>query len=203
MAESEGLSRGDGCNLAALGLPISLPRCATNCCSGFTRISRSKSFLRRTSSACSFGRRILNSRPTSSMPRLAAMRRGISAAVMTRRRRFRAGCRGRWTSLKLKANDAQEKLAALQKQRGLIGVDETDNIVTDKLKELDEQLTDRRVGPDHKRGALSHFEIGQSRTARLGGSRTHAAGFALAAGAIARGLCASEHQIRRWLSETG
>jgi polysaccharide biosynthesis transport protein len=43
--------------------------------------------------------------------------------------------------LKLKANDAQEKLAALQKQRGLIGVDETDNIVTDKLKELDEQLT--------------------------------------------------------------
>ena len=43
--------------------------------------------------------------------------------------------------LKLKANDAQEKLAALQKQRGLIGVDETDNIVTDKLKELDEELT--------------------------------------------------------------
>ena len=43
--------------------------------------------------------------------------------------------------LKLKANQAQEKLAALQKQRGLIGVDETDNIVTDKLKELDEQLT--------------------------------------------------------------
>ncbi len=43
--------------------------------------------------------------------------------------------------LKLRAKDAQEKLAALQKQRGLIGVDETDNIVTDKLKELDEQLT--------------------------------------------------------------
>lgn len=43
--------------------------------------------------------------------------------------------------LQLKANQAQEKLAAMQKQRGLIGVDETDNIVTDKLKELDEQLT--------------------------------------------------------------
>jgi succinoglycan biosynthesis transport protein ExoP len=43
--------------------------------------------------------------------------------------------------LKLKANEAQEKLAAMQKERGLIGVDETDNIVTDKLKELDEQLT--------------------------------------------------------------
>ena len=43
--------------------------------------------------------------------------------------------------LKLKANQAQEKLAALQKQRGLIGVDETDNIVTDKLKDLNEQLT--------------------------------------------------------------
>jgi polysaccharide biosynthesis transport protein len=43
--------------------------------------------------------------------------------------------------LKLKANQAQEKLAALQKQRGLIGVDETDNIITDKLKDLNEQLT--------------------------------------------------------------
>jgi len=43
--------------------------------------------------------------------------------------------------LKLKANDAQEKLAALQKRRGLIGVDETDNIVTDKLKDLNQQLT--------------------------------------------------------------
>jgi polysaccharide biosynthesis transport protein len=43
--------------------------------------------------------------------------------------------------LKLKANQAQEKLSDLQKQRGLIGVDETDNIVTDKLKDLNEQLT--------------------------------------------------------------
>jgi capsular exopolysaccharide synthesis family protein len=43
--------------------------------------------------------------------------------------------------LKLKANQAQEKLAALQKKRGLIGVDETDNIITDKLKDLNEQLT--------------------------------------------------------------
>ena len=43
--------------------------------------------------------------------------------------------------LKLKANQAQEKLAALQKKRGLIGVDETDNIVTDKLKDLNEELT--------------------------------------------------------------
>jgi succinoglycan biosynthesis transport protein ExoP len=43
--------------------------------------------------------------------------------------------------LKVKANDAQEKLAELQKQRGLIGGDETDNIVTEKLKGIDEQLT--------------------------------------------------------------
>ena len=43
--------------------------------------------------------------------------------------------------LKLKANEAQEKLTALQKRRGLIGVDESDNIVTDKLKDLNEQLT--------------------------------------------------------------
>jgi len=43
--------------------------------------------------------------------------------------------------LKIKANDSQEKLAELQKQRGLIGGDETDNIVTEKLKGIDEQLT--------------------------------------------------------------
>ncbi len=43
--------------------------------------------------------------------------------------------------LKLKANQAQERLSELQKRRGLIGVDETDNIVTDKLKGLNEQLT--------------------------------------------------------------
>jgi len=43
--------------------------------------------------------------------------------------------------LKIKANESQEKLAELQKQRGLIGADETDNIVTDKLKAIDEQLT--------------------------------------------------------------
>lgn len=43
--------------------------------------------------------------------------------------------------LKIKASESQEKLAELQKQRGLIGVDETDNIVTEKLKQVDEQLT--------------------------------------------------------------
>ena len=43
--------------------------------------------------------------------------------------------------LRIKANQSQEKLAELQKQRGLIGADETDNIVTKKLEGLDEQLT--------------------------------------------------------------
>ncbi len=43
--------------------------------------------------------------------------------------------------LKIRANQSQEKLAELQKQRGLIGGDENDNIVTEKLKGIDEQLT--------------------------------------------------------------
>ncbi len=43
--------------------------------------------------------------------------------------------------LKIKAGESQQKLANLQKERGLIGVDETDNIVTEKLKQVDEQLT--------------------------------------------------------------
>ncbi len=43
--------------------------------------------------------------------------------------------------LRTKASESQEKLASLQKERGLIGGDEADNIVTEKLKQVDEQLT--------------------------------------------------------------
>ncbi len=43
--------------------------------------------------------------------------------------------------LKIKAGESQQKLSELQKEQGLIGLDETDNIVTEKLKQLDEQLT--------------------------------------------------------------
>ena len=48
---------------------------------------------------------------------------------------------GQMDDLKRKASESQEKLAELQRTTGLIGVDETSNIVTDKLKQLDEQLT--------------------------------------------------------------
>ena len=43
--------------------------------------------------------------------------------------------------LKSKASESQEKLAELQRTTGLIGADETSNIITDKLSQLDEQLT--------------------------------------------------------------
>ncbi len=43
--------------------------------------------------------------------------------------------------LRTKAEESQHKLADLQKTTGLIGEDESDNIVTDKLKQLDEELT--------------------------------------------------------------
>ncbi len=48
---------------------------------------------------------------------------------------------GQMDDLKRRASESQEKLAELQRTTGLIGVDETSNIVTDKLKQLDEQLT--------------------------------------------------------------
>jgi len=48
---------------------------------------------------------------------------------------------GQMDDLKSKASESQEKLAELQRSTGLIGADETSNIVTDKLKQLDEQLT--------------------------------------------------------------
>ncbi len=43
--------------------------------------------------------------------------------------------------LKNRASESQEQLAELQRTTGLIGTDETSNTVTDKLKQLDEQLT--------------------------------------------------------------
>jgi uncharacterized protein involved in exopolysaccharide biosynthesis len=43
--------------------------------------------------------------------------------------------------LRRKASESQERLAELQRTTGLIGADETSNTVTDKLKQLDEQLT--------------------------------------------------------------
>ena len=48
---------------------------------------------------------------------------------------------GQMDDLKNKATESQEKLAELQRTTGLIGADETSNIITDKLKQLDEQLT--------------------------------------------------------------
>ncbi len=61
--------------------------------------------------------------------------------------------------LKSRANQSQETLAELQKQRGLIGGDETDNIVTRKLEGIDEQLTsaeaDRMVKEARHRIAAS------------------------------------------------
>lgn len=48
---------------------------------------------------------------------------------------------GQMDDLKRKSSESQEKLAELQRTTGLIGADETSNIVTDKLKQLDEQLT--------------------------------------------------------------
>lgn len=44
--------------------------------------------------------------------------------------------------LKTKARNSQEQLAALERTTGLLGQDDTDNIVFAKLKQLDEQLTD-------------------------------------------------------------
>ncbi len=45
--------------------------------------------------------------------------------------------------LKSKARTSQEQLATLERTTGLLGQDETDNIVFAKLKQLDEQLTDQ------------------------------------------------------------
>ncbi len=44
--------------------------------------------------------------------------------------------------LKTKARTSQEQLATLERTSGLLGQDDTDNIVFAKLKQLDEQLTD-------------------------------------------------------------
>lgn len=66
---------------------------------------------------------------------------------------------GQMDDLKRRASESQEKLAELQRTTGLIGADENSNIVTDKLKQLDEQLTaaqsDRMVKEARYRVATS------------------------------------------------
>jgi polysaccharide biosynthesis transport protein len=66
---------------------------------------------------------------------------------------------GQMDDLRRRASESQEKLAELQRTTGLIGADETSNIVTDKLKQLDEQLTaaqsDRMVKEARYRVATS------------------------------------------------
>ncbi len=103
--------------------------------------------------------------------------------------------------LKLKANQAQEKLAALQKQRGLIGVDETDNIVTDKLKDLNEQLTTAESDRIVKE---ARYRIAGSGNPELIASNVPDPTLqvsTLPAGSVARRLCADEYQVWRRLSQ--
>ncbi len=47
--------------------------------------------------------------------------------------------------LKTKARNSQEQLTSLERTSGLLGQDDTDNIVFGKLKHLDEQLTDQEA----------------------------------------------------------
>jgi capsular exopolysaccharide synthesis family protein len=44
--------------------------------------------------------------------------------------------------LRTRAAEAQDKLAEFQKRNNILGADENDNIVTDKLRQLNQQLTD-------------------------------------------------------------
>ena len=44
--------------------------------------------------------------------------------------------------LQAKAVEAQEKLADFQKQNNILGTDENDNIVTDRLKVLNQQVSE-------------------------------------------------------------
>jgi len=44
--------------------------------------------------------------------------------------------------LKTRANNAQDELARFQQQHNILGADENDNIVTDRLRQLNQQLTD-------------------------------------------------------------
>src|SRR5208282_6607658 len=44
--------------------------------------------------------------------------------------------------LKTRANNAQDELALFQQKNNILGADENDNIVTDRLRQLNQQLTD-------------------------------------------------------------
>ena len=57
-------------------------------------------------------------------------------------------------------NDAQKKLAAFQRDNNLLGTDESDNIVTDRLKQLNEELTQAEAERIVKEGRYRMARVG-------------------------------------------
>jgi succinoglycan biosynthesis transport protein ExoP len=69
--------------------------------------------------------------------------------------------------IRANTNAAQDKLAAFQKDNNLLGADESDNIVTDRLKQLNEELTQAEADRIVKEG---RFRLAKPSNAELIGS---------------------------------
>ncbi len=74
---------------------------------------------------------------------------------------------GQMQEIRAHTTAAQDKLAAFQKENNLLGTDESDNIVTDRLKQLNEELTQAEADRIVKEG---RFRLAGSGNAELIGS---------------------------------
>jgi polysaccharide biosynthesis transport protein len=63
------------------------------------------------------------------------------------------------SDLQLKVQASQEKLVRYQKEKGIVGIDEKQNIVTAKLDELNKELTEAQTGRIQKE---SNYKLAQS-----------------------------------------
>jgi succinoglycan biosynthesis transport protein ExoP len=76
---------------------------------------------------------------------------------------------GQMQEIRANTTAAQDKLAVFQKENNLLGTDESDNIVTDRLKQLNEELTQAEADRIVKEG---RFRLANPGNAELIGSLT-------------------------------
>jgi succinoglycan biosynthesis transport protein ExoP len=67
------------------------------------------------------------------------------------------------SELQMRVEESQEKLVRYQKEHGILGIDEKENIITSKLDELNKELT---AAEGDRMQKESVYRLGQFRRAR-------------------------------------
>ena len=97
---------------------------------------------------------------------------------------------------------AQEKLAAFQRDNNLLGADESDNIVTDRLKQLNEELTQAEADRIVKEGRLPAGHSSERGAHWIAGTDDDSTNASHAGGGPSRAVCSTQREVRQRLSKT-